>query len=246
MDLKYTDNVMEWTRKLRTAGFAMQQAAAEACTFAAQSIAGQYKTRLRTETILLRNEKFTLRSVTVYPARGIKKGGELRQMDDINAVVGVRQMAGGKEHYLAMLEIGADKRATGQSGGVPIPVDSARGGNRSRPVQSGMRLNQGTRYEGTVDLSRFAGNPRQQYAIMNSMARRGKLSAGAYYAVDHGDKKWLYKIDKGRATITRDISQDIVKIKANPMFQKSVGKLSSADMETYFSRAAMILLGSLD
>jgi hypothetical protein len=243
MDLKYTDNVMEWTRKLRTAGFAMQEAAAGACTFAAQKIASEYKVRLRTDTMLLRNEKFTLRSYVVYPARYKRSGGELRPMDDINAIVGVKKI-GDKEHYLAMLEVGRDKKATGDIG-VPIPVDSARGGNRRSPVKSAMRLERGTRYGGTVDLTRFSGNPRQQYAIMSSMARRGKLKNGSYYAVDQGAKKWLYKVSDGSVMITRDISEDIVKIQKNPMFERSVDRLKSDDMETYFSRAAMILMGSL-
>ena len=241
MELKYTDNVMDWTRKLRRAGFAMQEAGAEACTFAAQKIASQYRAEIRSKTIMMRNEKFTLRAITVFPAKGVRKGGELRRMDDINAIVGVKQMAGGKEHYLAMLELGKDKR---DANGVPIPVDSARGGIRSRPVVTSMRLKQ-ARTGGVIDLSRFAGNPRQQYAIMNSMARRGKLSSGGYYAADHGDKKWLYKVQGKKAIIVRDISEEIVKIKANPMFERSVGGLSSADMETYFVRAAMILMGSL-
>lgn len=245
MELKYTDNVQQWTRKLRTAGFSLQEAAAEACTFAARKIAAEYKVRLRTDTMLLRNEKFTLRSYVVYPAKGVsKRTGELRPMQDINAIVGVKQMPGGKEHYLAMLEVGRDKKGTGELG-VPVPVDSARGGNRRSPVQSAMRLERGTRYGGTVDLTRFAANPRQQFAIMNSMARKGRLKNGTYYAVDQGTKKWLYKVDGGFAMITRDISEDIVKIKANPMFERSVNGLSRDDMETYFTRAAMILMGSL-
>ena len=56
MELKYTDNIADWTRQLRTAGFSMQEAAAQACTFAARSIAAQYKTKLRTEIVMMRNE----------------------------------------------------------------------------------------------------------------------------------------------------------------------------------------------
>lgn len=232
---------MDWTRKLRRAGVAMQDAAAEACTMAARLVADRYRTRIRTQTIMMRNEKFTLRAITVYPARGVKKGGELRPMTGINAVVGVRKI-GDREHYLAMLEVGADKR---NPEGVAIPVDSARGGVRRNPVIGAMRL-KGGGYGTVIDLTRLASNPRQQFAVMNSMARRGKLAGGRYYAVDHGTKKWLYKVVGKRAMIVRDISEEIVKIKANPMFEESVREVTSGDMETYFMRAAMILLGSLE
>ena len=245
MELKYTDNVMDWTRKLRRAGFAMQEAGAEACTMAARLIADRYKVKLRTETVLLRNEKFTLRSMTVYPARAKTSKGELRPMSGVNAVVGVKKI-GEREHYLAMLEVGKDKEKTGQIPGVPIPMDSIRDGGRRGLVSSGMRLDRGSRYGGAIDLTRFASNPRQQFAIMSSMARRGKLKNGSYYAVDQGTKKWLYKVVDGNAMITRDISEDIVKIKKNPMFEESVNMITGNEMETYFVRAAMILLGSLE
>ncbi len=245
-ELKYTDNVQEWTRKLRRAGFAIQEAAAGACTFAAESVAREYREKIKTETIRMRSEKFTLRAVVVYPAKYTHSGGKLRPMHEINAVVGVRQMAGGKEHYLAMLEVGADKRSAGTIPGVPIPTDAARGGARSSAVKGGMRLGKGAPYGGTIDVSRFMGNPRQQVAIIASMARRGKLKAGSYYAVDHGDKKWLYKVTGKGVMLTRDISEDVVKIQANPMFTESVSSLGSNEIETYFSRAALILMGTLE
>lgn len=258
MDLKYTDNVMEWTRKLRMAGFAMQEAAAGACTKAARFVAVRYRLELQRKTIHLRNREFTLKSIVVFPARYKRSGGELRPMDDINAIVGVKKN-GSREHYLAMLEIGADKKGVPALGGaVPIPMDSAReGGDRNRRIVSALRLGPG-RYQigGTIDLSRFAGNPRQQFAIMNSMARSGKLwitgqknkqiGKHAYYTVDQGDKKWLYKINGKRATIVRDLSFDITKVPEKPMFGDSVDDLNQRDMEQYFIAAATELMGKLE
>ena len=258
MELKYTDNVMDWTRKLRRAGFAMQEAGAEACTMAAQYVASQYRLALRTKTIQMRNETFTMKAIVVYPAKAKHGSGELRKMENINAIVGVRKN-GNKEHYLAMLEIGASKKGIPQLGGaVPIPLDSARQGeSRAAVVAGAQRLVTGRyQYGGAVDLSKFCGNPRQQFAIMNSMARRGKLwitgqknkqiGKHAFYVVDHGDHKWLYKITGKKATIVRDLDYDTVKIKAKPFFEESIDRLNQTDMETYFVRAAMILLGSLE
>ena len=256
MDLKYTDNVMEWTRKLRTAGFAMQQAAAEACTMATRQIAARYRLEMREKVAMFRNEKFALKSIVVYPAKYKRSSGELRQMDDINSIVGVRKI-GDKEHYLAMLEIGADKTGIPKlGGGVLIPMDSARTEEqRNRMVAQEMRLDGQYKFGGKIDLSRFAGNPRQQYAIMNSMARRGKLwitgnknkqiGKHAYYAVDQGDETWLYKITGDKAKIVRMIRSK-VDIPAKPMFGESVSRVTQNDMETYFMRAAMILLDSLN
>ena len=179
-------------------------------------------------------------------------------MENINAIVGVRKN-GQKEHYLALLEVGADKKGIPQLGGaVPIPLDSARQGeSRAAVVAGAQRLVTGRyQYGGAIDLSRFAGNPRQQFAIMNSMARRGKLwitgqknkqiGKHAYYAVDHGDKKWLYKITGKKATIVRDLSESMVNVPANPMFGESIDDLNQRDMELFFISAAEELMGKLE
>ena len=243
MELKYTADIQGWIGKLRRAGFALQEAGAEACTMAARHIADKYQIEMKNSITTMRNKSFTLRAVVVYPAKGVSKStGKLRPVNDINAVVGVKKI-GDKDHYLAMLEIGKDKTA---QGGVAIPLDSARtGGMREKTVASNMRM-KGSRTSGAVDLSRFAGNPRKQFAIMSAMARRGELGSGGYYAVDHGDKKWLYKIQGKKTRIVRDISKDLVKIQANPMFARSVNDIASAGIDSYFVRAAMILVGSLD
>ena len=259
MELKYTDNVQQWTRNLRRAGFSLQEAAALSCTKAARFVAARYRLELVRKTIHLRNRDFTLKSIVVFPAKHIKSGGELRPVQDINAIVGVKTI-GNREHYLAMLEIGADKKGVPELGGaVPIPLDTAReSGNRDKRVAAAMRMGLGSRYQfgGAVDLSKFAGNPRQQFAIMNSMARRGKLwmtgqknkqiGKHAYYVVDQGDKKWLYKINGKKATIVRDLSYDMTKIPAKPMFGESIDDLNQRDMEQFFVSAAMELLGKLE
>ena len=249
---------MDWTRKLRTAGFAIQEAGAEACTMAAQYVASQYRLALRTKTIMMRNEPFTMKAIIVYPAKARHGSGQLRPMENINAIVGVRKN-GQKEHYLALLEVGADKKGIPQLGGaVPIPLDSARQGeSRAAVVAGAQRLVTGRyQYGGAIDLSRFAGNPRQQFAIMNSMARRGKLwitgqknkqiGKHAYYAVDNGDKKWLYKITGKKATIVRDLSESLVNIPKNPMFGESIDDLNQRDMELFFISAAEELMGKLE
>lgn len=244
MELKYTDNVQEWTRKLRTAGFSLQEAGAQACTMAARHIADKYRMEMKNTIVTMRNKSFTMRAITVYPAKHISKStGKLRPIGDINAVVGVKKI-GDREHYLAMLEVGADKK---KAGGVPIPLDPAREGeNRAKPVATNMRIQGRGTSRGVIDLSRFAGNPRKQFAIVSSMARRGKLGKKGFYAVDHGDKKWLYQIQGKTARIVRDMSEELVKIQANPMFARSVDDVNQSGMETYFMRSAMILLGSLD
>ena len=258
MELKYTDNVQDWTRKLRTAGFAMQEAAALACTNAAKYVATQYRLELRMKTIHLRNENFTLKSIIVFPARARHGSGELRPMTGINAIVGVKALGGGREHYLAMLEVGADKKGMPQLGGkVPIPLDSARTGeDRSRAVSSAFRLSSGYHIGGKIDLSRFSGNRRQQFAIMNSMAARGKLwgvqknkqiSKHMLYRVDYGGgQEYLFSIRGKKARIVRDLSQSIVKVPERPWFGEAVDMLTSAEMEGFFVRAAEDIMGTLE
>lgn len=257
MELKYSDNVQQWTRKLRTAGFSLQEAAALSVTKAARFIATRYRLELVRKTVHLRNREFTLKSIVVFPARYKRSSGELRAMEDINAIVGVKKI-GGREHYLAMLEIGADRHGNPKTdNAVPIPLDSSRENeDRDRRVDAALRLGSRYQFGGKIDLTRFAGNPRQQFAIMNSMARRGKLwitgqknkqiGKHAYYAVDQGDKKWLYKITGKSAKIVRDLSFDMTKVPAKPMFGESINDLNQRDMEQFFAAAAIELLGKLE
>lgn len=257
MELKYTDNVMEWTRKLRRAGFAIQDAAALSCTNAAKFIATQYRLELQMKTIHLRNKDFTLKSVIVYPARARRSSGELRPLSDVNAIVGVRKI-GDRDHYLAMLEVGADKKGSPELGGkVPIPLDSARSGeDRNRAVASMYRLTKGYHVGGTVDISRFSGNRRQQFAIMNSMARSGKLwgemknkqvSKHMLYRVNYGGgQEYLFAIRGNRARIVRDMSKSFVDVPEKPWFGEAVEMLTAGDMQGFFERAASEILGKLE
>jgi len=254
MELKYTDNIWEWTQKLRRAGVALQEAGALACTNAAKFIATQYRLELQMKTIHLRNKAFTLKSVVVFPAKARRSSGDLRPMSNINAIVGVRKIGGNREHYLALLEIGADKKGVPELGGkVGIPLDSARSGeDRNRAVASIYRFTKGYNIGGKVDLSRFSGNPRQQFAIMNSMARRGKLwgemknkqiSKHMLYRVDYGaGQEYLFAIRGKKARIVRDLSKSFVDIPSKPWFGEAVDMLTSGEMQGFFSRAANDLI----
>lgn len=254
-EIKIETNTDDFIKQLRRAGIDTRFAAVDAINSCAAWMAAKYRQALRDNTNM-RNANYTLKALKLFPATA-KRGntGEMRKMENINAVLGIPKI-GDREHYLFFLEIGATKKGNPKMGGrVAIPLDSSRtGGNRNAPVAPDMRLSKGYHIGGIVDLSKFSGNPRQQYAIMNSMARRGKLtvntgggkvSSRAYYRVKYGDKDYLYRVRKGEAKIVRDLTQSSVKIPKEPLFEMSFEGMNAEMMKTYFINAAKRLLADL-
>lgn len=245
----WKDNVHEYVQELRKAGIALQEAAADAVNSAAWSMYGQYRLKLLRGT-LMRNKEFTLKSIRVLEAHAKRSSGkELRKIEDINAKLVVMPFASGKTHYLALLEFGATKTGTPLTNGrVPVPLDSARGGNRNSPVKHYYQLQKGFSVKGTIDLSKFEGHWRQQYAIMSSMNRRGafytinkqkKVSHHGYYYVNYGGgKMYMFKVAPKKVTMIRDLSMDRTTVKPEPYMEETVNEFSKADMNEMFIDAA--------
>ena len=253
-NLTYKDNVKEVNKQLSQAGIALQEAGAEAINRAAYFVLAKYRLELREKTNYLRNRTFTLNSIRVYTAHARRSDGKtLRQMEDINAKVGIPQMSGGREHYLALLEVGAKKKGIpGLNNRVAIPLDTARGGDRSKAVQGVYRLVKNSRYKGEIDLSKWASNRDQQYAIMQSMNRRGKLytinkkqeiSRHGYWMVNYGGgKSYLFSVGKKEAKMVRDTSYSSPRAVKKPMFQSSLKDINQERLMKYYLDEAKRLI----
>jgi len=233
----YKDNFPEIIGKLQRAGIALQEAGAEAMTMGAKLIAVRYKKALRGKT-KLRNEKFTLGSVVVLQAKAYRSDKKtLRRMDDVNAIVGVKQLRGG-DHYLAAMEIGGKKKgAKGSGARVPVPLATAREGDQGKPVAARFRLsktiNQYQRQLGTP-------NVRQQYALLYSLAKRG-LKPGMYQSPDA-----IFHVTRKKVTTIRYADRDSVQIKPAPLFEGAVKELTEAEIDKLWIVGARKKLAELD
>ena len=138
--IKVKDNTKTFIKNLKKRHGALAVVSAKTVNTAAKVVERRYKKEL--EDFTLRN-RFTKGSVKLFESRPqSKRTGEFRPIKDINAVVGVRKMKGGKQHYLLKQEEGGTKRGTGATkGGVPIPLDVARAGkSHGKPIRRALRL----------------------------------------------------------------------------------------------------------
>jgi hypothetical protein len=115
--VQYRDNVKDLIRELKRAGVHLQVAAADSLNVGAEFIDRRYKAILHNR-FTIRN-RFTLGAIRVLQATGVRRNGQLRQASKINAIVGVRKLRGGNDHYLAAHEegkrSGACRRPAGRS-----------------------------------------------------------------------------------------------------------------------------------
>lgn len=239
-EIKYSDNKDDFIAQLRRAGFDLQTAAVMAINNAAHKMTIYYQSLLKNKTNL-RAERFTLNAVKIYKAtpRSSGKGKPLRKLENINAIVGIGELRG-KEHYLAKMEEGGQKKGGVKTGGrVPIPMDTARGGDRKAPILNINRLLRKTPSQFQNQLSK-AKNPRQQYAILYSMARSGKIKAGMYQS-----ENAIYAVTKDKVIMVRKTEDSTILVKSRPLFAQMSKHVTPDLMDKYFINAAKQLLSDL-
>jgi hypothetical protein len=233
----YKDNMPELLGKLQRAGIALQEAGAEAMTMGAKIIAVRYKKALREKT-KLRNEKFTLGSVVVLPARAYRSDKKtLRRMDDVNAITGVKQLRGGT-HYLAAMEIGGRKKGAKAAGNrVAVPLKAAREGDDKKPIAARFRLSKGVnQYQRQLATP----NVRQQYALLYGLAKRG-LKPGMYQSPDA-----IFHVTRKKVSIVRTADRESIQVKPAPLFEGAVKELTEAEIDKLWVIGARKKLAGLD
>jgi len=236
--IEYKDNLPALLKQLNRAGVRIQEAGAESVNMGAEYIDRKYKALLKTN--LKRKSKFTLNATRIYKAHTTRSGGQLRKLRDINAVVGVRTMSGGKEHYLARMERGDDRTGGRQTGGkVPIPLRGARTGkNASRGISPAYRLNRNSVHK----LNKRFRNAREYYGALSSMAKRGVIDGKKMYQTEFG----IHTVRRGRVLQLRDTSQTRLEVKARPYFEEAQGFLTPRVMQQIFVITARRLIRQSD
>jgi len=228
-DIKFETNIDEVIKQLRRAGIAIQEAGADAMNMGAAHVAGRYKKDLKNKK-RLRNQKFSLGSVAILKAHAKRSDQTtIRKMEDINAIVGIRQLRNGM-HYLATMEIGGQKRGNSKTGRkVPIPMTKARqSGNIDKPIASKYRLSGNTQVNQYQSILRNSTNVRQQYAILNSLARSGRIKSGMYQSDDY-----IYSVTPKQVTMIRRVKENVT-IKPSPLFEGATGTVSQAMLDRFF------------
>src|SRR5690554_8113607 len=97
MQVKYSNDIDEYKKKLNRAGIAIQEAGAIAINKAADIILQRYRATLKKKIKHMRNPKFTLGAAVIFKAHAKGSKGTLRKMGDINAIVDRKRRRVGKE-----------------------------------------------------------------------------------------------------------------------------------------------------
>ena len=253
--IQIKSNAKDYIKHLKKKHGALAIVSADTVNTAAKVVEKKYKREL--EDFTLRN-KFTKKSVKILKSKAqSKRTGEFRPIKDINSIVGVRKMKGGKQHYLSKQEEGDRVRGTGKTrGGVPIPLDIARsGGSHRKPIKTALRL-QNT---GAIQTLKVGSDPlgipgskfneKQSWAIFHKYSGTSKRNRNAnnrygwkldkpffFTALSKG--LGIFKIMGKKVSMIRTLEEKTVTIRARHKFQKSVDKLTPGMMNAIFKRAA--------
>ena len=258
MTIKIKSNAMDFVKLLKKRHGALAIVGSDTVNTAAKVVERAYQKKL--DQFILRN-KFTKGATAILKSKPTGSKGDFRPIKNINAIVGVRKMKGGKDHYLLKQEVGDTVSGTGKTAGfVAVPTDPARTGKRlTRPVKKALRLQSNPKANILkaggdvigVPGSRFSN--RQSWAILakyTGASRNSKNRAGNKYGwntrkpffftgLKSGLKAMGVFIQEGKKfSMKRALTGKSRKIKALHKFEKAITKLSPRMMEAIFKRSA--------
>ncbi len=241
--VKVTTNIRQLNRNLSRAGISLQEVVAESVNFGVEDIERKYKHNLKREYNLKNN--FSLGSTRALKSRPFRSSGQLRPLSGINAIVGVRKMKGGKEHYLAKAEEGGTQRGNAKTKNrVPVPlVQSRTGKSEQKPIAGINRLiakqPQTLRAGGrNFGLKGDGFGEKQRFAILHKYRRgagglTGDLSKPFFFVSQKGTEGIFRKIGQ-KFRMMRSLTENRIRVKRNPQFEKSVDGLTPARMDAFY------------
>ena len=192
----------------------------------------------------LRN-KFTIGAIKLYPSKPQRKSGEFRKLDKINAIVAVRKMKGGKDHYLKAQEDGHIKGGSVQTAGkVAIPLDAARTSkSHNKPIQGALQLQ-----KSTIQSLPFGGyslgvndpfSNSKRWAILHKYKKSGKWDLKKQFFFTGINKGLgIFRQVGSRFQMVRTLEKTSVKIKPTHKFRKATNRINSIVIEKIFMRIA--------
>lgn len=220
----------------------MEKVAVNVLNHAAKLILNEYKRKNKKDYVI--RGKFTENAVRMFKATTRGRGGSLRPIKNINAVVFVPTLKGGGEHYLAKHEFG--KSVTGAKstkGFIATPTDAARVGKKykGRISRAGDLRKIGKIQNLTVKGRRvedlFKG--KQLWAVLYKYAKSGENPYGwdlkkSFFLFGN-----VHVFKRNRFPRIRTLEDKIRKLPKNPNFTESVEKVGTPQkMEQIFKREA--------
>lgn len=245
MTIKVKDDTKKYIKELKKYHGGLSIVSADTVNTAAKLVKRTYLRKL--DSFTLRN-KFTKGAVKIFFANVKRSKGGFRPIEKINAIVAVKKMKGGKQHYLQDQEEGDVKRGRGNTlNFVPIPTDEARrGGAHNKPIKGPLRLQRSTiqtlRVGGEplgVPGSKF--KPHQSFAILHKYMKNPKYGwdkSKQFFFTGIKGAFGVFKKFGSRFSMVRNLTKKSVKIKALHKFDHSFDKLSPSMMKNIFFRAA--------
>ena len=252
MSIKLNMKTQSMIRQLGRRGSLLQVVAADTVNESAEDLKKKYIRRLERKQ-RLRARKFTLGAVKINKSRPIRRSGEPRQLHMINAVMGVRKMKGGKDHYLKDLELGTINRGNSRTQGkVPIPLTMGRTGqNINKPIAAGNRLTQGDTQKLRAGGKPFGvrgdrfRTPRSRFAALYRYKRSGGGTGNLtgnlskpFFFIDNSNRLGIFKFLRGAVRKIRTLEQTTTKTPRSPNFKDSVNDLKPAFIQKKFIRKA--------
>lgn len=219
-------------RALGRKGNDLQIAAAEAVNESAEQIDEVYQKRLKRKQKI--KTKFTLNSIKIFKANPIRRSGEPRLLSKINAIIGVRKMKKGKDHYLADLEKGSVNRGNPLTlGKVPVPLNTARTAkSENRPIAGPNRLTKGEPQKLTLGGKPFGTRGdrftnRRRWGALYAQKKSGynRLQGDVrkpFFFIGNDNDQGIYKLVGRIFRKIRNLDQTVTRTKAQPHFQKSL------------------------
>jgi hypothetical protein len=242
--LTYKDNMAKYIANLQRLHGAIPVVSANTVNTAAKLADKKYKESLKSD-LIIRN-KFTLNAVKIFKAKAIRSSGEFRQIQDINAIAGVRKLRGGKDHYLLKHEIGGVTRGGAQTDGkVAKPLDATRTSeNLNRPIKRALRLQQSKIQTLTLGGRAF-GKPGDGFKASQRWAILEKYKKSNPYGWDLKQQFYFVGMKRGlgafqqkgkRFRMLRKLDDTKVNIRGLKNFTKSMATLTPSKMELIFKR----------
>ncbi len=253
MAIKLNLQSKHFTKQLGRRGALLQIVAADTLNQTADSMRSNYNRRLKTKTKV--RTKFTTNASRVFKSNPIRKSGEPRQLSKINSKLVVRNMKGGKDHYLKKLETGTTQKGNKLTAGkVPVPLNSARiSGNYGRSIQKGNRIITGKTQ--TLSLrSRKIGisgdgfsSNRKRWGALYSGIRTGNITGDPkkpFFMIDNKNKLGIFKMKGKKIRKIRKLEKASVRHKAEPHFKNAVNNFKPLDIQKRFVKNARRMIRS--
>jgi hypothetical protein len=252
MQLQYKDNVKQYIKFLKKKHGALATVGSQTVNEAAEIVEKSYGKEL--DKFTLRN-KFTKGAIKLYKSKAQRSTGEFRKIEKINAIVAVRKMKGGKDHYLKMQEEGGTKRGSAKTQySVAVPMDTARqGGSFAKPVKGPLRLQKSLIQKLQIGQHQLGLNDPftgpQRWAILykyTGLSGKGRNKTNPYgwdmkkQFFFTGMKRGLgiFHVISRRIRMIRTLEKKFIRVKPTHKFKKSIGKITTGILGNIFIKNA--------